>query len=432
MRAVLLICLALLTAIPPLGTHAAAQARVKSRHFWLGGQPDRLCAGPAAIPQPAIFVLQAGMPDNAPPPASVRDADPLYWNELAIELIVKYQRNPLRAARVLTLLNTAMHDALACARLHKLQGAAKRIAVDSVAAHLLEFLFPQEPEGRFQALALGRQAELPQGDLDQASARARAIGWKVALAAMERAIADDSDAVWNVGTRPKPGPGIWRATPPTYGNTPAEPMAGNWRTWVLRDGGEVQPSPPPAPDSERYRREVEEVLAVSTRLTREQKAIAERWHLDQGTVTPVGVWNRETIALIRSHRLSLEQTMKVLSTVNVAMMDALIACWRVKYTYWTERPVTAIRERLDPDFLPLLVTPSFPSYVSGHAAVSGAASAVLAEFFPRRRTQLNAMAEEAAMSRLYGGIHFRSDNDEGFRLGRQVASKVLARLRGRP
>jgi membrane-associated phospholipid phosphatase len=94
------------------------------------------------------------------------------------------------------------------------------------------------------------------------------------------------------------------------------------------------------------------------------------------------------------------------------------------------RPVTVIRERLDPGFLPYLITPPHPSYVSGHSAFSGAAEIVLAASFPRHAAHLKALAEEAGMSRLYGGIHYRSDNDEGLVLGRAVGQLAAARATG--
>ncbi|TMG72548.1 MAG: vanadium-dependent haloperoxidase, partial [Betaproteobacteria bacterium] len=118
---------------------------------------------------------------------------------------------------------------------------------------------------------------------------------------------------------------------------------------------------------------------------------------------------------------------RVLAALNVAMNDAAIACWRAKYHWWRVRPVTVIRERFDPNFLPHLITPPHPSYVSGHASVSGAAEAALIAFFPERQSELRAYAEEAALSRLWGGIHYRSDNDEGLRLGRNVAERVMRR-----
>ena len=97
-----------------------------------------------------------------------------------------------------------------------------------------------------------------------------------------------------------------------------------------------------------------------------------------------------------------------------------MACWDAKYAYWSLRPVSAIQRLVAPDWLPYLTTPPFPSYVSGHATTSGAASTVLSSYFPSRAGDLAALAEEAARSRLYGGIHFRTDNEVGLALGRQV------------
>jgi membrane-associated phospholipid phosphatase len=84
--------------------------------------------------------------------------------------------------------------------------------------------------------------------------------------------------------------------------------------------------------------------------------------------------------------------------------------------------VTAIRRLIDPVWLSYIVTPPFPSYVSGHSTTSGAASTVLASFFPGQAGELNAMAEQAAVSRLYGGIHFSSDNETGLELGRRIGA----------
>ena len=109
----------------------------------------------------------------------------------------------------------------------------------------------------------------------------------------------------------------------------------------------------------------------------------------------------------------------------LSQADAFIACWDAKYAYWSLRPVTAIRRLVDPSWLSYIVTPPFPSYVSGHSSTSAAASTVLAAFFPANAAQLRAMAEEAAVSRLYGGIHYRSDNEAGLTLGRRVGGVAL-------
>jgi membrane-associated phospholipid phosphatase len=111
--------------------------------------------------------------------------------------------------------------------------------------------------------------------------------------------------------------------------------------------------------------------------------------------------------------------------LNTAQADAFICVWDAKYAYWSLRPVTAIRREIDPGWSPLITTPPFPSYVSGHAGTSGAASTVLSAFFPAEAAQLHAWAAEAALSRLYGGIHFRTDNEVGLALGTAVGEAAL-------
>ena len=124
--------------------------------------------------------------------------------------------------------------------------------------------------------------------------------------------------------------------------------------------------------------------------------------------------------------LTDSEIVRLFARLNIALADAFIAAWDVKYAFWTLRPVTAAKKLLGIDWSPVILTPPFPSYVSGHASFSGAASIVLSRYLPEHRLALEAMAEEAAMSRLYGGIHFRFDNEDGLALGRRVGAKVLA------
>jgi membrane-associated phospholipid phosphatase len=131
--------------------------------------------------------------------------------------------------------------------------------------------------------------------------------------------------------------------------------------------------------------------------------------------------------LIRSKGISDVASARILAALNTAQADAFIACWDAKFTYWSERPVTAIRRELDPTWLSYITTPPFSSYVSGHSTTSSAASEVLGAYFPGSASTLRGWAEEAAASRLYGGIHFRSDNETGLALGKKVAGVALTR-----
>jgi membrane-associated phospholipid phosphatase len=346
------------------------------------------------------------------PAATARDRpEPVTrWLEIELAEIASHRMNPPRAARALALLSVAMRDATR-------EGRGRPDAtIAGAAATVLVYVFPDRAAA-FEELAA---EERPTGAVE----RGRAIGARV----VERARADGSGAVWQ-GAAPA-GRGLWVPTPPALA-APLEPLAGTWRTWNLASGSQLRPGPPTAFGSARYAAEIREVYDVSRSLTDEQKRIADLWADGAGTVTPPGHWSRIALDLIRARGLSSRSAARVLAVLNTAQADAFIACWDAKFAYWSERPLTAIRRELDPTWAPYIATPPFPSYVSGHSTTSGAASEVLAAYFPPAATQLRAWALEAAVSRLYGGIHFRSDNEAGLALGKRIAAVALARSKPR-
>jgi hypothetical protein len=387
-----------------------------------GAQPGPLGANPAASAWKARWTGQ---------PATEQ------WNEEASRLIVKYRVNPLRGVRALAYLHVAMHDAGLRAETLGLKLPAQSAATHVAASILLAHFFPLEPVARLEALGESALAALTASQPASQPRHAReialgaSIGRGAARLAMLRALNDNADEVWDARTRPAVTPGMWRATPPLDSAHPQEALAGGWQTWALKNGGELQPPAPPAPDSEMFLFATREVLDVSRNLTPEQKRIADYWHLDQGSLTPPGLWNLKARELAARRKLQEPERLRLLSTLNVAMLDASIACWRAKYAWWLQRPVTTIHERLDKTFMPYLVTPPHPSYVSGHATVSGAAAEILKRTFPKDARQIDAWAEEAAVSRLYGGIHYRFDNEAGLALGRQIGKTVLERAPGK-
>ena len=356
----------------------------------------------AAVLAAALLLVapQSGARDRAASPAATR------WIDIELAEIASHRTNPPRAARGLAITSVAMRDAT------RLPRAQRRAAVAGAASTVLAYLYPDRA-AFFEELA---ERERPRIGV----VRGRLIGKR----AVARARRDGSDAVFQ-GPIPQ-GPGLWVPTPPAF-LPPLEPLVGTWRPWNISSGSRFRPGPPPAFGSRRYAREVREVYDVSLALTEEQKRIADFWADGPGTVTPPGHWNQIAIDLIRRHRLSESAAARVLAGLNTAQADAFIACWDAKYTYWSERPVTAIRREFDPNFLSYIVTPPFPSYVSGHSTTSAAAAESLSAFFPRARRQLRAWAEEAAVSRLYGGIHFRSDNEVGLALGKKVGRAAVRR-----
>jgi membrane-associated phospholipid phosphatase len=217
------------------------------------------------------------------------------------------------------------------------------------------------------------------------------------------------------------GPERWEPAAPDFMG-PTDISAPSWRPWNLRDVRRLRPPAPPT--GEALIEQAREVWRISRALTPQQRASAVFWAGGAGTVTPPGHWlriARDVLAGRGGGRLAHD-----LATVATAQADAFIACWDAKYAYWLARPVTLI-QRFDPAWTATLPNPPFPAYVSGHAATSAAAAAVIGALAPARRDEVWGLAEEAARSRVEAGIHFPVDSVEGMRLGRRAASAALAR-----
>lgn len=372
----------------------------------------------------AVALLLAGIglaPAQAAPQPVARVS---HWARQVMRLVVKYQQNPLRAARALSYVQVAFRDGWA--GMTATDPAAAELAGHRAASLMAEQLYPHETPGQFEAqFALLAQAlGLPAGR----SAPALLHGMHAGRALVDRSLRDGSGRVWSPRGRPADFPGIWQPTWPMYAANPTEGHAPQWRTWVPRPPSRYDPPPAFRPGSADHAREAQEVLAVSRLLTGAQKQAAQAWNLDAGSVTPGGVWVQLTLDELNAHGANAERAVAVLAAVTMALHDAFVECWRVKLRDWSERPVTAVRRDLDASFAPLLVTPGFPSYVSGHSTISAAAATVLSHFWPGRREHYQALAQEAALSRLWGGIHFTSDNEQGLLLGRSVGRDVVAQL----
>jgi membrane-associated phospholipid phosphatase len=145
----------------------------------------------------------------------------------------------------------------------------------------------------------------------------------------------------------------------------------------------------------------------------------------RGSVTPPGKWNQIAISFLENKALSESDSYEMFALLNVALADSFISAWDTKYAYWTARPVSAAKLLFNVEFKPLILTPSFPSFTSGHATFSSAASVILGHYFPFNKDEFHRMAVEAAHSRLLGGIHFRFDNEAGFTVGQKIGHLVL-------
>ena len=142
--------------------------------------------------------------------------------------------------------------------------------------------------------------------------------------------------------------------------------------------------------------------------TREELAIANKWADGPSTPTPPGHWNFIAAPYIRKAEFSEVRAARAFALLNMALHDAAVGCWDTKYFYFNPRP-----SQMDPELKSMIGLPNFPSYTSGHSTFSGAAAEVLSYLFPSGAADFEAQKDEASISRLYGGIHYRSDLEVG-------------------
>lgn len=296
------------------------------------------------------------------------------------------------------------------------------------------------------------QAQVTEGLDPDLVARSEAFGQAVAAHVFAWSQSDGGAVVENLGF-PRdyalnPEPGHWKPTSTiALQQRPLLPDWGSNRPFAMPAGTSCPLPPPPAysedPASEFYA-QAKEVYDVTRALTEEQKVIARFWSDDPMlSPTPPGHWISVTLELIQSEKLDGPQAADALMRLGVAVADGFIGCWSAKYQYDLLRPVTYIKALIDKSWEPLLITPPFPEYPSGHSTQSGAAEVVLAAIFgaefaftdatheadglaPRPFPSFAAAAQEAAMSRLYGGIHFRAAIDLGLEQGRCIGAHTVA------
>lgn len=366
------------------------------------------------------------------------------WNEIARDLVIKYKTSPPKASRVYALLSVAQYDSLVASwnnkyyyKRHAPQHFDKSItalvetisdpaypsehaAVAAASAEVLAYLYPNEShflefkakeheESRLWA-GVNFRSDIVAGDW---------LGREVAKKVIEYARTDNSDAAWTGNLTSCPGGWFSSEDPP---KPPVLPRWSKVKPWLVRNSSHFMPPPPPALGSHEFNEDLAKVRRISDTLTPEQIRIAEFWADGAGTYTPPGHWNSIACDYTAQYQLNELRSARALALMNTAVMDAGICCWESKYTYCLIRP-----SQVDENITLSIPLPNFPSYVSGHSSFSGAASEVLAYIFPEENESLHAMAEEAGISRVYGGVHYFFDSEEGLKSGRAVAQLAIER-----
>lgn len=326
------------------------------------------------------------------------------------------------------------------------EGMSRKAAAATAAHRILVNLYPTQTATFDTQLGLSL-AEVANGHSENNSV---ALGRFVADLILAWRSTDGANNL--VSYTPRTKPGDWQPTPPDL--LPALlPQWPDVTPFAITSGSQFRPEGPPALDSTEYTADFNQVKALgsfrSTTRTADQTEIAQFWADGAGTFTPPGHWNliAERVCLAEGNTLS--ENARLFALLNVAEADAGIVAWDAKYEYNFWRPITAIQQANtdgNPDttvaqgWASLLTTPPFPEYVSGHSAFSGAADAVLTSFFGdisftttsvglpgvvRSYDSFTEAADEAGISRIYGGIHFQSANEDGLAMGRAVGNSVV-------
>ena len=384
----------------------------------------------------------------------------LYWNTQAVNATRLSRNPPPVAALHFASLYVSMFDTLNTFE-GKYQGwlvndpapagADRDAAVHSAAFTVLSALWADSANPRVLRSAYDEAlADIPDGE-----AKTAGLAWGKRIA--EAVMFERAKVALQPGNRDYTSrdPGLWRETPPGF-RPPVTPRLGEVAPFVLESSSQFR-APPPLPlDSPEYAAELAYVNKVGPRdgaeRTEYQTLSTPFWSDDLGSATPPGHWNVIAADIVERLGFDTYETARLYALVNIAGADAGITCWETKYFYSTWRPETALREitasdnasaTANPDFIPNMSSPAFPSYTSGHSTYTAAMSTMLSlcigtddiEFtvtsdgLPgviRSYQKLSDARREVGMSRVWGGIHVMSDNIEGQKAGIAVAEHIFA------
>jgi hypothetical protein len=256
-------------------------------------------------------------------------------------------------------------------------------------------------------------------------------------------------------------PGSWDPTPPAY-MSPVEPYFNTIRPLTLDSAAQFVPDAPIPFSADKHSAFYKYLLLSYTKsgngLTQEEKNIANFWdcnpfavqndgHMLIGLkkISPGAHWMGIANIACEKSKASFSETMQVNTVEAIGLLDGFICCWEDKYRTNRIRPETAIRTYVDPNWKPLLQTPPFPEYISGHSVVSATSAVILTHYFgdnfaytdnveqsfgipPRKFSSFQQAAQEAAISRFWGGIHFMDAINNGLKQGNKVGNWVLGKL----
>ena len=394
-------------------------------------------------------------------PSPARADEITDWNRILFQAAFSAGSSPLLMNRFAAIVQSAVFDAVngiqrrytpVFVKPDAPAGASLRAAAVQAAYATLLRIYPTQKE-TFDAERTISLAAIGSGNeaANNVSIK-RGIEWGQRVA----------DAIWAWraadGFTPAPPPflggtsaGQWRPTPPGF-LPGAGPQFATMTTWVITSPSQFRPAGPPALTSTQYLADFTEAKLMGSSISASRSAdetlYSQFWNSDG----PAYFWNQVAVALAQQRHFTFSEKSRLLALVNLAIADAAIGCWDAKYFYNFWRPMTAIQfasadgnplTTEDSNWNPLLITPAFPEYPSGHACASSAAAGVLSAYFgeptsfsvvsdhpamagvTRFFPSLSAALEEISNARIFAGIHFRTACNDGLTLGAAVAKYVI-------
>jgi membrane-associated phospholipid phosphatase len=402
----------------------------------------------------AAILLAAGLAAPASASNVIQE-----WNELALSTVKDSRTGPPPTTRMLAMMHTAMYNAVngVGQSANSQYGAAptiaggvnREIAAAKAARDILATAYPDRA-AIFDAKLAATTARFA-GDstvgasLNFGAAQANHI---IAMRAN-----DGFGAAYSYVPSTGMGTyGNYQFTGPNQTTAKFQEFAA-MTPWTMSSVSQFRPGPPPTLTSQQYAEEYAQVKALgginSIVRTAEQTQIARFWAAGPGTVTPPGMWNQIASGIAADRNLTLEASAQLFAKLNMGLADAAIGAWDAKAIYDNWRPVTGIRmgdldgnplTLGDPNWTSLINAPEFQAYVSGHSTFSATGATILAQFFGtdqmcfevtdeagnvRSFASIWAAAQEAGMSRIYGGIHWMSDNTAALTLGQAIAMNLF-------
>ncbi len=391
----------------------------------------------------------------------LRADEVIYWNQVLLESVRDEGTPPPAASRKMAITHIAMYDAVnSIVQSHEPYlffepmpaDLPQDAAVAAAAYYTLIAMFPQYQYQYEDELAERLSLIADGADRDTAV-------WlgQTAAAQILAERASDPNGTEFPGSLPPAGPGVWKPTLPANGSY----LLPGWAVmapFAMHFPDQFRRSGPPRLTSGEYTRDFNRVKSIgsqiSTTRTVDQTEIALFWADGPGTATPPGHWNEIAQEAATQRELPCAESARLFALLNITLADAAIVAWDMKFDSYLWRPITAIREadldgnsktQRDTTWKPLINTPPFPSYVSGHSTFSGSAAALLKRFFGTDRVafttssdgtpgvfrsfnSFSSAAAEAGQSRIYGGIHFDFDDKDGQEAGKQLADYVYSHL----